>query len=424
MIYSTNINMALEKKHSTIHPIIHLLNHIAENHDKSSKEKTLSIFLDLSKAFDTLPHATILHKLEHYGIRGIANMWFKSYLTDRKQFMTINSATSMEQPITCGVPQGSILGPILFILYVNDLHNASQLNILSFADDTTIYTSGKNINDMIQNTNIELRNIYKWFCANKLQLNANKSKYTIFCPRQTRLPIEMNNLIINNQKLTRIGSDCEEKSVKFLGVHLDDHLSWNIHVDYVHKKISQSLFAISRVKHIFPQSTLLSLYYALIHSHFNYAIQIWGNSNHLYKLITQQKRAIRAISNKPYLTHTEPLFKKTRILKLEDLYIQQTTSFMYELQNNLIPSFKNLKLRKEIKAMTTRQKNNVCTDRARTNFSSKLPKHNYPKIWNKCDINIRMAKSKTTLKKQIANIFINKYDDQTNCTNPNCRYCK
>jgi len=241
---------------------------------------------------------------------------------------------------------------------------------------------------------------------------------------QTRLPHEMNALIINNQKLTRIGKDCDEKSVKFLGVHLDDHLSWNIHVNYIHRKIAQSLFAIYRVKNIFPKSVLTSLYYALIHSHLNYAIQIWGNSNHLYKLITQQKRAIRAITNKPYLTHTESLFKQMNILKLEDLYRRQTIIFMYEQQNNLIPSFKSLKLRKENKAMPTHQGNNVYTDRPRTNFSSKLPKHTFPKIWNECNNDIRMVRSKYILKKQVTNNFIDKYKDQVICNNPHCRHCK
>ena len=210
------------KKHSTIHPIIHLLNYIAESNDKVTKDLTLGIFLDLSKAFDTIPHYTLIKKLEHYGIRGLSNSWFKSYLSDRTQFMEIKSNKSTELVIDCGVPQGSILGPILFILYINDLHKATKLNILSFADDTTVYTSGRDINEVISSTNIELDKLYKWFCANKLQLNTNQS-LLIFCPRQSRLPNVLNNLSISNQIITRIGNHCDEKSIrKSLGISNHD----------------------------------------------------------------------------------------------------------------------------------------------------------------------------------------------------------
>ena len=172
-----------------------------------------------------------------------------------------------------------------------------------------------------------------------MQLNTNKSKYAIFGSRSMKLPNTTPAVTINNQSITRIGNSCQEKSIKFLGVHLDETLTWNTHVDYICKKVSQSLFAIYRVKNVLPKTALKSLYYTLIHSHLTYAIQIWGHFNNLNKLITKQKRAIRA-----YLSHTEPLFKQYHILKLQDLYTLESTLCMYKLQNNLLhTSFKVMK---------------------------------------------------------------------------------
>ena len=168
------------KKHSTIHPIIHFLNHIANQKDISSKNITAAIFLDLSKAFDTISHKILLEKLEYYGIRGNANNWFRSYLQNRKQFLEIYDIKSEYADITCGVPQGSILGPILFLIYINDIGNSSKLNLLSFADDTTLYQSGDNYLTLMQNLNSEINSTFKWLCANRLSLNIKKTKYMIF----------------------------------------------------------------------------------------------------------------------------------------------------------------------------------------------------------------------------------------------------
>ena len=144
------------KKHSTIHPILHLLNYIADSSDKPSKDITLGLFLDLSKAFDTISHSILLHKLNYYGIRGVCNDWFRSYLTNRKQYTETYSKSSSHASITCGVPQGSILGPILFLIYINDIQNCTSLNLLSFADDTTVYSSHSNITQLFNNMNKEL----------------------------------------------------------------------------------------------------------------------------------------------------------------------------------------------------------------------------------------------------------------------------
>ncbi len=399
------------KDHSTIHPIIQLLNHIADNNDKTTKDLTVSVFLDLSKAFDTIPHSALLKKLDHYGIRGITNTWFKSYLSDRVQFLNFNGTKSSNQPVNCGVPQGSILGPILFIIFINDLHYASNLDLLSFADDTTVYASGYQINELIEFMNMELENIFHWFCANKLQLNTSKSRYIIFGPPRG-LPLHLTReLMINNEIIDRIQNTGGEKSIKFLGIHLDEHLTWDCHTSYICKRISQSLYIINRVKHFLPYRALRTLYFSLVHSYINYGFQIWGNSQHIGKLFLLQKRAIRTINKSPYRSHTEPLFKSSMVLKVEDLYKAEVVLFMYKFHNNLLPiSFTDFHISKSSSmSMVTRQSGQMLMDRPRTNFSSRLPKHNFPKIWNSIDTNIKLSNSKHIFTKKMKSMLLKKY---------------
>ena len=144
-------------KHSTIHPTLHLLKYILDVNDKETKDVTLGVFIDLSKAFDSINHDILLHKLHFYGIRGICNMWFSSYLTNRKQYIELNDEKSSLINITCGVPYGSILGPLLFLIYINDIEKSASLNILSYADETTVYQSGPNVYNLIININHELK---------------------------------------------------------------------------------------------------------------------------------------------------------------------------------------------------------------------------------------------------------------------------
>ncbi len=166
-------------KCSTIHPILHLLNKCASSNNSNPKEAVLSIFCDLSKAFDVINHKILIRKLEHYGVRGIAKNWIQSYLDNRFQFVEIYGIKSKLCQIECGVPQGSILGPLLYLIYVNNIGNCSTSTILSFADDTTLFVSDSNPKNLCKKANDEIGNLFDWFCANKLALNSTKTKYIL-----------------------------------------------------------------------------------------------------------------------------------------------------------------------------------------------------------------------------------------------------
>ena len=145
----------------------------------NEKKSTATALLDLSKAFDTIDHNILVKKLECYGIRGKSNEWFCSYLANRKQYVEINDNKSITSTITCGVLRGSILGPLLFIIYINDMHKASSLQCIHYDDDTTLFSKSNNLDDLIDLTNNELVKIDKWVCAYKLSLNINKTAFSI-----------------------------------------------------------------------------------------------------------------------------------------------------------------------------------------------------------------------------------------------------
>ena len=220
------------QKHSTQQAIITLVDTITNSLDKG--DIIISVFLDLKKAFDSVDHHILLKKLYAYGIRGNFIKWFESYLCDRAQYVVYNNQRYMTHPIKCGVPQGSILGPLLFIIYVNDIGNISNLlfNIM-YADDTSVLLSGNNLNDLICLLNKELDLLYIWLNSNKLSLNTQKTFYLLF----HRARIKGNNSVvkINDCVLNRVNI------IKYLGVIIDHKLKWCEHISYVKNKVSKGL---------------------------------------------------------------------------------------------------------------------------------------------------------------------------------------
>ena len=416
-----------KKKNCTIHPVIHFLKDIVQNNDKPTKDVTIGVFLDLSKAFDTVSHTILLRKLNYYGLRGLAYSWFESYLTGRRQYTTFKSCNSPCANTEYGVPQGSILGPLLFLIYINDLPSVTRLNVLSYADDTTIYVSGDTIGNLFDLINNEIQKIYIWLCENMLSLNIKKTKYMIFSPKGTKIDDFQNTVKINGENIERTGSSCATTSVKFLGIHIDDTLTWKIHIDKLYKTIARSLYALNKVKHFLPTAALRSLYFALVHSHLTYGIIIWGNGKSVYKLFNLQKRAMRIITNKSYRAHTEPLFSALKIPKVMDLYKIHGSIFAHDYVNNHLPdSFQSLYRDPRNVHVGTRQnaQSYLYTTRPRTNFSKSSVYHMIASIWNGLSNELKTETNRNSFKRKIKFSIISNYNEIVNCSNPHCRDCR
>ena len=328
------------KVHSTELACASLVEKVLEALDRGSN--CISIFMDLSKAFDTIDHSILLQKLKlNFGFSSDAISLVDSYLRDREQYVEFKGFKSQTSKINVGVPQGSILGPLFFIMYINDISRVSDLfDYFLYADDTTLTfcpDPSADCNTTSLLINDELSKINDWFIANKLSLNISKTNFIVFHPPRT--PSLFPKLHINGMNINRVFS------VKFLGLILNEVLNWKNHIDMLKVKISRAVGVMRQLKDIVPSSTLLTIYHSLVACHFNNNLLIWGNdSDALFKL---QKKAVRILSNEHFLAHTTPIFCRLNILKLSDLYSLQLLKFYYKFENRCLPnSLQSLRIRK------------------------------------------------------------------------------
>ena len=325
-------------KCSTQHAILDILSKIQTNID--AKLFSCGIFIDLKKAFDTVDHSILLHKLYHYGVRGIINNWFSSYLLNRNQSTQIGSTVSNIEEIVCGVPQGSVLGPLLFLIYVNDIYRCSQIfEFYLFADDTNLLYSNKDLKDLEKVVNDELAKVGDWLDANKLSLNTSKSNFVIFHPYQRKLDYIVHLKIYNNDLKKSVSLE-QKTFVKYLGILIDNNLSWKYHIDYISSKVSKGIGIIARLRHLVPFATLLNIYRSLIEPYISYGLIAWGQAanTHLNKVLILQKRALRLMYFADSKSHSAPLFVNSRILPITMLYSHLVSSLMHDIDNHRAPS--------------------------------------------------------------------------------------
>jgi len=382
----------------TEHNLIHLLNYVSNA--INSNKYCIGIFLDIKKAFDCVDHNILFRKLHKLGIRDTCLKWFKSYLSNRTQKVDVNGSLSEVKGIDIGVLQGSTLGPILFLCFINDLPLSTNLFSLLFADDTACLAAHDDLSQLCTFVNTELQKLAIWFKSNKLAVNVKKTKYVIFHTKQKKLHMGNNKIFFNNNDLTyndpdliteldRISNDnnqISEQSYKYLGILLDENLSFDAHVSYLSAKISKSLYFLSKAKNFLPKKALLNLYFALIHPHLLYCSNIIGcaNASNLKKISILQKSAIRLINNKNHNFPTTQLFLNHGILPFKQILEYQKSSFMHSVFYGSSPkTFNEIFQKNPIRHdHDLRNHNNFAVPRPRLDWFKRMPPFSFTSHWN------------------------------------------
>ena len=321
-----------QKNKSTSDAILEFLENVYESFEENNYY--LALYLDFSKAFDTISHDILLKKLDYIGFRGPIQSWIRSFLSGRSQYVEVGGSVSCSLPITIGVPQGSTLGPLFFILYINDMINSlTNMDIIHFADDSTLhvkFAKNSNISTMVNN---ELYSINNWLKVNKLCLNIDKTKYMIFSIKEKPPDI---NLSIGNIQIGRTNVH------KFLGVFIDDKITFSDHISKLCSKLSSGIGMLRRLKSCVPRDVLKQLYYSFIYSHFTYAITSYQSAyqNQIKKLDNLINRALKLTLNID--TITPVLLKEKRFMNLDMTVNYFCCINMYKiLKTNSHQFFKN-----------------------------------------------------------------------------------
>lgn len=298
-------------------------------------------FCDLSKAFDCVDHELLLYKLQYYGITGVTCKLFQSYLANRKQVICVNGRWSAQASVSCGVPQGSVLGPFLFLISINDLPDCINTETYLYADDSTFLMHAidfKELNDKVEHA---MANACDWFSSNHFLLNKDKTVNVIFKLRN--MP--------DNEVV------CSEQ-VKFLGMVLDDRLSWSPHIDSLLPRLSKTVFLLSRLMYYIPVNYVKSAYYALFQSVISYGLICYGSSPRIKEILLFQKKIVRYMTKSNAMEHCKPLFVKLEILTIANLYI-------FQVLVNIFKNKENYSCRMDLHVRQTRYKSRLDLPRVR-----------------------------------------------------------
>ena len=398
----SNRQSGFRSLHSTLTALLEATDSWSVNIDKGLINGV--IFIDLKKAFDTIDHEILLSKLSYYGVTNYSQKWFKSYLSNRKQKCYVNGHLSSDSTLTCGVPQGSIIGPLLFLLYINDLSSCLSTSCpRMYADDTNISTSAYDIEALEGQLNLELSKLNQWLKANKLNLNVAKTEFMIMGSRQrlnARADGRPINLNIEGKNIKRVDTS------KSLGVFIDKNLSWEKHINEISKKISSGIGALKQVRPFVTLDTAIKIYKALIEPHFDYCSPVWhGISNKLNdKLQKLQNRAARVLTKSPF--DTSSVFLRN-LLGWDDVSTRRTKHLaitMYKTLYDLFPSYlRDLFVSCDSHYILRNNKNKLALPMPKTNYRKRCFSYSGAKLWNSLPVELRCANSLGKFKKEISN---------------------
>ena len=326
-------------QHSTTTALLNLTDNWLSSFDEG--KVVIAIMLDLKKAFDTVDFQLLLQKLRNqYGVDELTLRWFTSYLNGRTQATCVNGNMSDFLHVECGIPQGSILGPLLFILHINDMPSVLQYcDISMYADDTVLYCSGNecDIVELVRKVNIDLERVNIWLKQNKLSLNVKKTEYIVLGTKNRLRKLNETdiNLEIDNTPLRRV-TGC-----KHLGVMVDENLTWEDHVNYLVKKSNSGIHMLKSIRSFVNKTTLESVYNALVSSHLTYCNEVWGNCGKTLKNSLQkiQNRGARIINNSPWYSSATENRNKLNWKILDEKRTDNIAVMMYKILNNDAPTY-------------------------------------------------------------------------------------
>ena len=362
---------------STEQAIINYMKNIEEGEENAYHA---SVFVDIRKAFDTVSHRILLAKMEHLGIRGNSLKWFEDYLKNRYQKTEVNGELSDILEVLNRVPQGSVLGPLLFLVYINDMPRATSLRTSLFADDTTLQKSNKNLRKLEEEVNHELKLVQTWFEDNALALHPKKTRVILHNAKKE----EKIKLIFCNMEITRVGKNEEEKSFKFLGVHLDSELNFKAHMEHIIKRTRLITYNFIRLKNFLKLKHRAMIYNTLLKPVYEYAIPIWGHK--ISRVLTKaHKKTIRVLNRKPKHAHVEPILKRLQILHLEDLYKQKTIAILMKMKEKAVPKSLQTVMKWGFESNDLRRAQQIKVTPSRDKFQTRNSLYWMRNLWNKLD---------------------------------------
>ena len=403
----TESQFGFRKQRGTYMPVALIIDEITKTIEND--RKVLGLFLDLKKAFDTVNINILLNKLYFLGIREDMLSIIKSYFTNRKQMLEANGFKSECREVKLGVPQGSILGPLFFILYINDIVNISDdVKFFQFADDTAIIIQGDSYEHLQEKINSFIPNLTTWFTSNRLSLNPSKTFYQIYSLFTTEHDI---NITLNNVKIKR------QFSVRYLGVALDENLKWDTHINNISSILSRNIGVIGRLRPCLSPRELILLYNTLVLPYISYCAAVWGNAYKIRtrKIIKLQKRVMRIIDNKPYRYPSKELFVKYGVLRFPELVIEQNVMILLAFLNGKLPPPLS-DLFHVNRPSITRTHQHFSVPFARSNFRAFSLSITAPKAWNStiCEDYYDLEdvpKNKTSLKNYIRQLLLLRYEE-------------
>jgi len=404
-----NYQFGFRNNHSTTLALINTIEAIRQSME--NRDFTLGIFLDLTKAFDLVNHEILKHKLYRYGIRGPAATLIKSYLENRKQYVQIGQYKSKLKDVKMGVPQGSVLAPLFFLVYINDLKESTKEKLHMYADDTSIFISGKDPQKLQEDANQCLEHIMSWFDANNLIINETKTNYIVFSGGK-QIPSSLNEIMINGKKITR--SD----TVKYLGVVLDSKLKFDQHITHVCKGLVKVISAFKMLKYKVPNECKIQLYNAYCHSKINYGIEIYGTAANKYinRVEVLQKRALKTLFHLDPLTSSIVLRKKYKVMAIKDHLKLNLAKFIYKCKTQEVPNifFGYFQSVSGSDYPNTRNRGKLQLPKVRTEQAKKMIKYTGACVWNLVTDDmpldsIMMNSSLSSFQKTIKDYFFMKF---------------